>query len=541
MKKILTLVMVTALLLTGIAASIVSVSAMNCYPAIDDDTCLNGECSLDIEYTERIPTIDGVVEEDEYTQIPSDILHNWYTFILGPTVGVLTPDELYAFLRDEYTRNYMKVYGNWDGKYFYFALEASAPTDEYTCPKAADSVNLFRYWCLQCGLAAPDAQGDDRFEIGLGAPSDEDAREDCYCFDAWGRRFFKSFKKGTDYMAHWDVERGVVTYEARFPIKEITGEAPQEGSQMRFLFLLSQSGQHTQDPNDNIQIQLSYGCSQGKFAEQYVMLNFVGSTGELPQDTDDNTDEEQELEGFLGRTDFRDPDVAALLTVADGILVNEMQDENGDRYVRLQATANGGYVGGPKIPIALNADECQYVAFRYRTSSPDAKWLGLSYQTMNFKERSEEYMIANDLDFICDGEWHTTIMDMYGAPHWNAFITDMLIWPFADARGDVIGQTLDIMWIKYYSIEPEFPGETPVETTAPEEAPTEEPSETTTPVGAETADAEVTSADLTETTAEGTEGGKSGGCLSTMSVLPVGLVLTCAAWSFSKKRRESEV
>ena len=527
MKKVLTVFLAMIMILS---CAVVAVSAATEFPADEDDACRNGEAGIEIPYKAEAPTIDGVVEKGEYIQLPNDVLCSYYSIYLGENQGDWTVQEKYEYLHDVYMQNEMNVYANWDGKYLYFALTATAPLAEYTCPKAADSVNMFRYWCLQCGCAEIDTDPINRFEIGLGAPSDTDAMDHCYYFNAWGQRIFKSFKEGTDYFAHWDYENELVTYEVRFNIKEIIGHMPQENDQMRFLYLLSQSGQLTQDAADNVQIQSAYGCAMEKNTNQYLLLTFVGVPEDVTVDPSEQETEveEEELEGYWGKTDFRDHDVVEMITNVKALTIEEMKDDNGDKYIRMTATGDEPYCGGPKLPIGLNSDSAKYMAFRYRTSSPEAKWLGISYQSMSLKEQSEEYLVGNYDDLICDGQWHTVVLDLYDAPSLSAFMTDLLIWPFADANGSVKGCSMDLMWIKYYTEEPFFEDEpvSVVVTDAPVE-PTAEP--------ATTAEDPTAGADTAPVTDAETDAEKSG-CSSVIDAAMLLAVIPAAFVCLKKKK-----
>lgn len=526
MKKALTLIL--ALLMT-VSCFVLAASANREYPADDDQTCRDGEASIDIEYKAEAPTIDGVVNKGEYSQLPNDVLCSFYTYYFGEDLLDWSVDDKYEYLHDDYVQNEMQVYANWDGKYLYFAVTAGAPVGEYTCPKAADSVNMFRYWCLQLACAAPDATGTDRYEIGLGAPSDEAAIDDCYCFDSWGKFIFKSFKKGDDYYAHWDTTNFTVTYEARFNIKEIIGHMPQEGDHMRFLYLLSQSGQKSQTAADNIQIQSSYGCAAGKAAEQYLMLNFVGAPEDVTIDPAELETEvvEEELEGYWGKTDFRDHDIVGMITNVKAVNIEELQDDNGDKFIRVTALGEDPYFGGPKLPIGLNADSAKYMAFRYRTTSPAAKWMGISYQSMSIHEQSEEYLVGNYDELIPDGQWHTVVLDLYDAPSLSAFMTDLLIWPFTDSRDDIKGSSMDIMWIKYYTDEPFFEDE-PVAPSVDTDKATEPSTEEPTAAGTEAP----TSADAA--TEADTKSEKTG-CKSVMAAAALIAVIPAAFFCLKKK------
>ena len=525
MKKVLVLIL--ALLMT-LSCAVLTAFAVTEYPADDDETCRSGEAAVDIEFKATAPTIDGVVEKGEYSQLPNELLCQYYSYYFGGNHGVWTMDDKYEYLHDVYAQNEMQVYANWDGKYLYFAMTASAPVDEYTCPKAADSVNLFRYWCLQLACAAPDATGNDRYEIGLGAPSDENAIDDCYCFDSWGKYIFKSFKKGEDYFAHWDTVDFTVTYEARINIKEVIGHMPQEGDQMRFLYLLSQSGQVTQDAADNVQIQSSYGCATEKQAEMYLMFNFVGAPEDITVDPAELETEvvEEELEGYWGKTDFRDHDIVEMINNMKGVNIEEKQDDNGDKYIRVTALGNDAYFGGSKLPIGLNADSAKYMAFRYRTTSPAAKWFGISYQSMSLKEQSEEYLVGNYDELIPDGQWHTVVLDLYEAPSLSAFMTDLLIWPFTDSRDDVAGSSMDIMWIKYYTEEPFFedePADPSVDTAEATEPSTEEPT------------AAATEAPTSAAATEASTKAEKTGCKSVMAAAALLTVIPAAFFCLRKK------
>lgn len=530
MKK-LSLALALLVFLTALVPLSLIPAAAESYPAPDESVIKDGEAQLDIQYTEKSPVIDGKVEKDEYTQIPNNVLFNYYNYCVATELKGLTQEEKYEILKD-YAMNDMAVYANWDGRYLYFAVTALATPDEYTCPKAADSVNLFRYWCLQIGAAAPYAVGSDRFEVGIGASSDPATPDACYAFDAWGSRFFNNFREGTEYAAHWDTENMVVTYEVRLNIREVIGHTPVTGDQMRFLYLLSQSGQVTQNASDNIQIQCGYGCAQEKNVEWYLMLNFVGESGTVDPGEEETEIVEEELPGFWGKTDFRKPEVCAYLTVANDCDYEPRTDDNGDTYVRLTCRGKDPYIGGPKIPIGLNADSVRYIAVKYRTTAPSARWLGFSYQSLSYHEQSDSFLFANDDDLICDGEWHISVIEIYDAPYWNAFITDMLLWPFQDDKALQVGDVIDVMWLRYYTAEPAFEEETakpgsstsPAETAAPE------------PETGDTAASPVTGDVTAPVTSPETEASASSGCSSVMGLAALTLLLPAAALTLRRKK-----
>ena len=523
MKKSLSLILSVLMILSTLT---VLCGALNVYDADAVDICKNGQASLDIFFKKNPPTLDGKVNTDEYYEIPYESVKDYYVYYIGTDITG-SQDQLYRKLL-EYVKTDMKAYGCWDGKYFYFALTAKAKVGEYICPKDADSVFMYRYWCTQCGFAAPDAQGTDRFEVGLGASSDN--TDDCYGYGAWGQRQFKSFKKGENFFCHWDKDSETVTYEIKVDIAEVTGTSPKENSQMRFLYLLAQSGQGIADGFDRIQIQCSYGCADEKRADWFVMLNFKG----LPEDVEIQTgdygeDDETEQPGYWGKTDFSSPDIMAMLDLTSGGDAEFMTDPDGQSYVRFTATADDPTIGGKNIPIGLNARDCKFMALKYRTSSKKAGLLGMSYASNIKEELTNYYTYECDEELGCDGKWHTIVLYMQNEPTWSSFIMNMRFWLFADQK-DVAGETFDIAWLKYYTSEPEFDDiYDPFAVTTAEETTAAETEEITT-----TADSE---ADVTTDAQTTPEINEKSGCGNVISLALISLLIPCLL-AFGKRKRD---
>ena len=456
MKKTLCLILSVAMLASML---FISAGATLIVDAEEYDTCTSGGATVEIKYLQTAPKVDGTVSENEYYEISSDAMSKYYSYYIGDAFG--DDQEAKAEQLKDYAKNKMHVYACWDGIYFYFAVTGAASQGEYSCPEAGDSVYLFRYWCMQFGFSKADASGSDRYEIGVGASSDTIG--DAYYFGSWGTKTFPTFVEGTNYAAKWDRDNEIVTYEIKVSIQDITGATPANNSSMRFLYMLNQSGQLTGDGSDQLQIQSSYGCAAAKDCGLYLLAVFTG----LPDNVELTTAEEvtdpyaeDEKDGYWGKIECRDPDTVERFDLTNGSCTATYKaDDNGDRYIRFTAVSDTPSIGGKKLPDGCNADGCKFLAIHYRTTSKNAEWIGLNYTSGSITELDEANIYYNDIELGCDGQWHTIVIDMSSATGWTQFIQNLTFYFFDGAKESVIGESVDIMWVKYYDDMPEFDDE----------------------------------------------------------------------------------
>lgn len=462
-KKITGLLLVCAIALSTMAGLVSNGAAvLAVYDAEKKEECQNGNACLTVQYKEAKPTVDGVVTEGEYFEVPYSDVKGYYSYYVGQAFGADQDAEKNKL--ETLAKNNMHIYTCWDGQYFYFAMTAKATAADYNCPTEADSSYMYRYSCAQFGFAAADAVEKDRFEIGIGASSSNPG--DSYYASSWGTRVFKSFNKGDNFCAIYDPDAKLVTYEIKVDIAEVTGQAVKDGCQMRFTYLLAKSGAQTGDGTDRLQIQCSYGIADEKRADWFLLTTFTGLDKEIevtPQ-PEDSTDEE-ELPSFWGKTDFSTEDALSMFTLTNNATVEYLTDEDGTGFIRITATGKKPYAGGQKIPLGLNTRESPYVAIRYRTASKYGSKMGISYAADTAQigapltfDRSNRVLLGTD------GEWHTVVFDMSDMQNW---VMNMAFWPFLNADEDVTGETFDIQWVKYYTEKPEFsdvfdPDATPV-------------------------------------------------------------------------------
>lgn len=494
-RRIFSAILITALLCTLFVTSI----SASMYPAKQDDVCVSGAAMLEVSYKEGAPTIDGVVEDGEYHEIPAALVNDYYTYYVGPYYGE-NMEEQYNRLVD-IAENKIKLYACWDGQYFYFAMTAPASQDEYTCTSDKNSVYLFRAWCAQFGFAAPDAVGENRYEIGVGASSED--LGDTY-FYSWGSRTFKDYDNNEDYASTWDRDEEIVTYEVRADIAEVTGKAVENNCTMRFLYLMNMTGNYATDGTDALQIQSAYGCTPGKIANQFLLVTFTGLPAGVQGGTvaDDEDPADDELPGFYGEIDCTDPDVVEDFDILNNMTVNYIAEDNGDMYLRFTATGENPYAGGTKLPSGLDAGKCPYIAIHYRTNSPIVDYIGVNYSSTQRSFDAEDVWDP-DVPMCTDGEWYTAVLDMSGADGWFEFVQDFCFYFFelTDSEDSPVDHYVDVAWMKYYTEYPEFEDEYWGQNTDDDE--TTEAEQTTAP-GAENTDGETTAAP--QQTEEGTKG-----------------------------------
>ncbi len=434
------------------AAVITVSSVLTASAATEMEQNAPSEINFSIQYKDAAAKMDGVVSNDEY--YPLNLSSTYYNYYYDSTAPKTQLDDMKAFVKDD-----MKVYASWNAGYMYFALTAKAPRSDYMC-NPDPIVYLFQHWCLQVAMSDLDVGTNDRTELGIGCNESTGKMLATH----WGTRTNASLKENEDYAVVWDRESEVVTYELRLKFSENLKTNVTNGSSFRFSFLLGRGNGTGAGTN---QIQLGKGIAFEKEVYLYPIVTLAGAPSDIPDVTEplvteapqDPTDPNI---GMLDKaTDFRLPETMDMLDLKnDSMSAEYMSEDNGDSYVRLTANSDNPYIGGKNLTNNCNLDTVKTFAIRYRTKSEKAARLGVKLTS-----GVAPTLLNNEITFplyqlVSDGEWHTIIFDMTGVPEWGQFATSFYLHPF-DSATEVKGETIDIMWINFYT-KPEiwFPDDT---------------------------------------------------------------------------------
>ncbi len=433
MKKIIAILLTASALIT----SAISASAVTQWEEDAPESI-----GFSVPYSSVSPTIDGSVGASEYTQLDFSDTEKYYNYYYDSSLPANTLSDMKS-----YAENDMKAYTCWDNEYLYFALQAKAPKAEFYCNPSPLAL-MFRHWCLQIAITDTDATGEDRHEIGIGCNESDGKMYTVH----WGTRKKLKLKENVDYAAVWDRESETVTYELRLKFTDAINKSPETKDMFKFSFLLSM-GNGTE--SGTRQIQLGKGIAKDKLVEFYPVAYLTGSPTDTPAVTDPTETEPEDItdpntDALTGSDDFRDTSAIDNFDLKNDTLSVENRVEGDDKFIRLTANADNPSIGGTLLTNAVNFDTSKVFAIRYRTSSEKAARFGVKYTNKLVSDIANAEIQYPDFKLISDGQWHTIIFDMTDVASWGDFPTSFYLCPF-DGATDVSGETIDIMWIKYYN------------------------------------------------------------------------------------------
>ncbi len=401
--------------------------------------------NFDVQYKESSPKMDGVVNDGEYYTLKLPVEYFNYYYDSSAPDGQL--DSMKAFVKNE-----LKTYASWNQGYMYFAVTAPASKSDYVC-NPNPIVYMFQHWCLQVAISDLNVSNADRAEIGIGAnESTEKMLATTWALRGGSKKV--SLKENEDYAVVWDRDNETVTYELRLKFSETLSEPATDGSSFRFSFLVGRGNGTASGTN---QVQLGKGIAFEKEVYLYPIVTLKGAPSDIPEVTEppvteapvDPTDPNV---GMLDKcTDFRLPETMDMLDLKNDSMTAEYKvDDNADSYVRLTAKSDSPYIGGTDLTSSTNLDTVKTFAIRYRTTSEKAARLGVNLTSAVAPDLSSNAIVFPVYKLISDGEWHTMIFSMYDVPAWTQFATGFYLYPF-DGETGVADETIDIMWIKFYS------------------------------------------------------------------------------------------
>lgn len=437
MKKILTLVTALVMLLT-LTTSVFAADFEH-----KDSGSIGG---FNVDFKQKSPEMDGVIGDGEYYKIDLSDISKYYNFSWGATVAA-NNKNIVNDLKD-YAKNKLDVYSCWDGKYFYLAFVADAPMGEYNCSPSTD-VYLFRGWCMQVSVNTIDASGTSKNEVGIGV----DENDGTMRATSWAGNNI-SLVANKDYAAVWNRETEKITYEIRIDLAKALGLTADNDARFLMAFCLCMGDGVEANDNGTRQIEFCGGICSSKTANTQGVMTLKGAPegfvpGEVIQET--ISDEDQPYADiYLYTDDFRIEENKEKLNLSDGKTKAEYNiDNDGDCYVRITAGMQNGWIGGNKLTGNVNCDGCKAFAIKYRTSSEKITKLGVNATNSVVTKLDEAYKTYCYYKLINDGEWHIISFDMNGFDNWTQFNTGLYLYPFDDEGTE--GESLDIMWIKYYT------------------------------------------------------------------------------------------
>lgn len=442
MKKVLTLVMTAALVLS---------MAISSFAAVDIQNNTEGkDLFLDVNYIKTAPKMDGVISAGEYHQMSFPNVSEYFNWTKGIGLSSSLEDV------ENFLKNDVKTYMGWNGNDFYVALQATAPKSEYNCPFTDDELYLFRGWSFQVAITDIDVEPEstDRAEIGIGY--DPASGGNMISYTKWGDRKNITLTAGENFAANWDKDAEIVTYEIKLDLASVLGKKAENEDLFRLGFCLNMGDGDKSTDDRQKQIEFGYGIAVSKAVKNLPAIALVGksdSDADVDVDIDVDTEPvEEEQEGFDAADRFDVDGAAAIFDITNGsVEAADMTDENGDKFVRFTITGADPIIGSSDLTQGLNMDNRgEYVAIKYRTSSTKGNRFAINFLNSVTTELDRDYDCDLGFGLANDGEWHTMVFEMSGYEDWTQFISEFYLCPFYKA-GDTVGETFDIQWIKYYS------------------------------------------------------------------------------------------
>lgn len=493
--------------------------------------------NIDVKYNKTAPVMDGTIKAGEYYEMTFADVKQYFNWVRGVNRTETLEDI------ENYLKNDMKIYMCWNGNDFYLAVQAKAPKTEYNCEFSGNEVYLFRSWALQVAITDVNAENQDRAEVGIAY--DPASGGNMIAYTLWGTRKNITLTAGENYATNWDKDAELVTYEIKLDLASVLGGKAQNDSLFRLGFCLCMGDGDISSDNGTKQIQLGDGIAASKQVENLAVIALTGkSASDADVDVDvpvDTQPAEEEQEGFDAADRFDKEGAAALFDITNGSVEAKDMEENGEKFVRLTVTGEDPIIGSKNFTQGLNMDaQGVYVAIKYRSTSEKSNRFAINF--LNSVSTTLDRDLDCDLGFGTknDGEWHTMVFEMSLYDEWSQFISEFYLCPFYSSE-DVVGETIDIQWIKYYSLPPEFEdeeytkvdfgdeGDVSAEETA---APAEDTAADTAEASAQVTEADTTKADKTDDN----EGGMSTGLIIGI-VAAVVVVAAAVVFIVMKKKK----
>lgn len=484
----------------------------------------------EVPWLKLAPTLDGSIGKGEY--LPFEMYEDYMAYMAIATGN--TEEDFAEFY--ELTRyGFFDAYWGWDGVYMYIAFEVDT-VNGHTCTPEVEGGNsyLYAYNMLQVGIAPVDSTGrgqNNRYvELGYGVHSETGES----LAHAWMGPYRP--EAGVDFVGSYDKENQKVVYEVRVHLQTALGlkdTVVENGDQVNYAWLLSVNGEETSVDN-YWQVGFCHGIGgqySNKMTEYFARITFTGK----PDDVEIKPEEipgvsEEDLQ--YGLVDFVDMSVEK--TVNGLITENcyiETVTENDETFIRVIASGDDPYLWSKDYPTALRADLCTFAVVKYRTTSEKGGDLGHIYRSARVPEYDIENVYTESTE--TDGEWRYAIFDMSWEDNWRDWIVNTGLVPFA-GETDVAGESIDIAFIKYYSVDPWDLYKAMEPTDEVTEAPTEEPTEAPTEASTE-APTDASTDATTQASDAATDPVEEEGCASVMGSVAVIMAAAAAAVVLKKK------
>ena len=536
MKKTLSMLLLTAMLLSALALSVsaaeyeyVSDSATDYYErdAAKADEIYDYDAGIattkwTVPYLRNTPAMDGKISVGEYE--PFENYEDYLFYAMRMNGGKNSAEEFEAFL-DATVDGFFDAYWGWDGQYLYMAFNMDC-VDGYFCdPIGKSNGTAYLYACtsVQVGLGQAECSGRDYTELGFGIFPDDNSG----LVHKWtGPQDYKPSGQ-TDVAGVYDDTAKRLTIEFRINIQVAMdlAEPVKNGDQAKLCWLLSVGGD-----GDNTRCkQVSFchgigGTKSNKFSEYFATITFDG----LPDGVEIPITEREEISEQDKEYDLRDFANFAKDEAIDAFHGNnatiEKITEGEETFMRITATGDQAYVFSSQYPRSVS-NATTFAVIKYRTSSAKAGNMGLIYKSTSLKEYDLDETAYDEIKG--DGKWHYLYLDMAGETHWQDWIVSLGIVPFVETEG-IAGEYVDVAWIKFYHIDP-----WDIYAVEDEETTEQPTTEETTEQLPEQTEEQSTQSFATE---QETEAEKSGGCGSVVAAPALVLVALIGTALIAKKK-----
>ena len=453
MKKALSLILTVVMALS---------MALTAFGVVEIQNNTEGQAlDLEVKYIKTAPKMDGKVDSGEYNAMTFADYSQYFNWTKGAQRTETLADV------EKYLKNDMKIYMGWNGNDFYIALQAKAPKAEYNCEFSGNELYMFRAWSFQVAITDIEATGTDRAEVGIGF--DPASGGKMISYTKWGDRKNMTLTAGENYAANWDKDAELVTYEMKLDLVSVLGGKAQNDSLFRLGFCLNMGDGDIATDDRQKQVELGYGIAVSKQVENLPAIALTGksaSDGDVDVDIPVDTEpQEEEQEGFNAADRFDVEGAAAIFDITNGSLEAKDMDENGEKFVRLTVTGENPIIGSKNLTQGLNMDpenvnpQGVYLAIKYRTASTKSNRFAINFTNPVAPTLNRENDCDLGFGLMNDGEWHTMVFEMPLYDNWTQFISEFYLCPFFITTEDVVGETIDVQWIKYYSDPPVFEDE----------------------------------------------------------------------------------
>ena len=405
----------------------------------------------EVPWLRATPTLDGKIGKGEY--LPFEMYEDYMAYMAVATGN--TEEDFAEFY--ELTRyGFFDAYWGWDGVYMYIAFEVDTVNGHTCTPEVLGGTSyLYAYNMLQVGIAPVDSTGrgqnNSYVELGYGVHSETG--------ESLAHSWMGPYRpeSNTDFVGSYDKENQKVTYEVRIHLQtalKLTDKVVENGDQINYAWLLSVNGEETSVDN-YWQVGFCHGIGgqySHKMTQYFARVTFTGK----PEDVEIKPEEipgvspedlEYDLQEFV---DMSNEKVVNSFIAEDCSI--ETVTEGEDTFIRVTALGDLPYFWSKDYPRSLRADLGPYAVVKYRTTSEKAEELGHIYRSARVPEYDLEDMLYTE-SLTTDGQWRYVVYDMSYEDNWRDWIVNTGLAPFADAE-EILGETIDIAWIKYYGVDP---------------------------------------------------------------------------------------